>query len=245
MNDAARPLRWGVVISAPNRIIESDLRVVSPERVTFHASRIGVSGKLDSDKAVAKAADELRDGLPVAVQNAVAAQIDHLIVALSVEPFRGGVAGAQAVRSEIEQQAGVPVSIGPQAMHEALLAVRAQRIAMLTPLQPEVDRQFAAYFEEAGFDVVRVQGLKFSSGQAIASASEEDLIARLREIDGDDVDAIVQMGTNLPMFHLAAEAERWLGKPVLAMNAALIWHALRTSGVQEKYLRMGTLLAAH
>jgi len=39
------------------------------------------------------------------------------------------------------------------------------------------------------------------------------------------------VGTNLSMVRLADEAERWLGKPVLAINAATLWHALRSNGI--------------
>ncbi len=45
------------------------------------------------------------------------------------------------------------------------------------------------------------------------------------ELNGPDVEAIVQIGTNLSMVRLADEAERWLGKPVLAINAATLWSA--------------------
>ena len=52
--------------------------------------------------------------------------------------------------------------------------------------------------------------------------------------DGDDVDAIVQVGTNLSMVRLAAAAELWLGKPVIAINTATYWHALRQNGIKDK-----------
>ena len=39
----------------------------------------------------------------------------------------------------------------------------------------------------------------------------------LGNVDGDGVEAIVQFGANLPIGPLATEAERWLGKLVIAM----------------------------
>jgi maleate isomerase len=65
----------------------------------------------------------------------------------------------------------------------------------------------------------------------------------LRQLDGDDVDAILQVGTNLSMVRLAAEAERWLGKPVIAINTATYWHALRANGIQDKIQGLGRLLS--
>jgi maleate isomerase len=64
----------------------------------------------------------------------------------------------------------------------------------------------------------------------------------LRALDGDDVDAIVQVGTNLAAIEICAEAERWLGKPVLAINAITYWDALRRSGIDDRVQGYGSVL---
>ncbi len=51
------------------------------------------------------------------------------------------------------------------------------------------------------------------------------------------------MGANLPFRHVAIEAERWLDKPVLAINSVTYWHALRTNGINDKIYHEGRLLA--
>jgi maleate isomerase len=65
------------------------------------------------------------------------------------------------------------------------------------------------------------------------------------QLDGDDVDAIVQVGTNLSMIRMAAAAELFLGKPVIAINTATYWHALRALGLQDKKAGFGTLMEFH
>ena len=50
-------------------------------------------------------------------------------------------------------------------------------------------------------------------------------------------------GANLPFAKLADEAERWLDKPVLQINATTYWHALRTNGITDKVYGYGSLLA--
>ena len=57
---------------------------------------------------------------------------------------------------------------------------------------------------------------------------------RLIELNSPDIDAIVQVGTNLSMVHLAAAAEMWLGKPVIAINTATYWHALRQNKIKRQ-----------
>ena len=65
------------------------------------------------------------------------------------------------------------------------------------------------------------------------------------ELNGDDVDAVVQVGTNLCMLRLAATLEEELGKPVIAINAATYWHALRVNGIEDRLDGFGRLFAGH
>jgi maleate isomerase len=55
----------------------------------------------------------------------------------------------------------------------------------------------------------------------------------------------VQVGTNLSMVRLAAAAELWLGKPVIAINTATYWHALRANGIRDQMAGFGRLLEEH
>ena len=56
------------------------------------------------------------------------------------------------------------------------------------------------------------------------------------------VQAIVQVGTNLAMARLAGIAEFWLDKPVIAINTATYWWALRQNGIADKVYGFGSLL---
>jgi maleate isomerase len=79
----------------------------------------------------------------------------------------------------------------------------------------------------------------------IAHVSEAQLREALLELDGDDIDGLVQVGTNLSMARLAGIAEAWLAKPVVAINTAIYWHALRQSGVTDRISGFGALLERH
>jgi maleate isomerase len=47
------------------------------------------------------------------------------------------------------------------------------------------------------------------------------------------------------MIRLAAAAELFLGKPVIAINTATYWHALRACGIHDKRSGFGSLLEHH
>jgi maleate isomerase len=86
--------------------------------------------------------------------------------------------------------------------------------------------------------------LKCKSWTGIAEVPPEMLREKLIELNGDgrDTDALIQVGTNLSMVRLAAAAEMWLGKPVVAINTATYWHALRQNGIKDKIAGLGRLL---
>jgi maleate isomerase len=44
------------------------------------------------------------------------------------------------------------------------------------------------------------------------------------------------------MVRLAAAAELWLAKPVIAINTATYWHALRANDLKDQFSGFGRLL---
>jgi len=109
-----------------------------------------------------------------------------------------------------------------------------KRLAVLSPYWPSMNSEVAHYFGDKGFTVVRDKALQCRSWIQIAEQTDATLRAALTELDGDDVDAIVQVGTNLSMIRFAAAAELFLGKPVIAINTATYWHALRAVGIPAR-----------
>ena len=114
---------------------------------------------------------------------------------------------------------------------------------MLTPYQPVIREQLVRYFEHCGFTVVRYKDLGCASAKAIAPVTESELETVINELNGPDVDAVVQCGTNLSMVRLAANAEVALKKPIIAINTAIVWHAYRAMGFNERLFGFGRLLS--
>jgi maleate isomerase len=117
-----------------------------------------------------------------------------------------------------------------------------KRIAFFSPYYPISNAEVRHYFTDMGFDVVRDVPLRAKSWTGIAQIRPERVIDTIRGLDGADVDAIVQVGTNLSCIRIAAAAELLLRKPVVAINAATYWHALRANQITDKVRGFGRLL---
>src|SRR5882757_4376859 len=190
--------------------------------------------------------DAIGPDLNGAVDRVMTCRPAHLIMAMSIPTFWGGVAGAARLRERLAARAGVGVSLGSTACAEALQQLpQVRTIGILTPYQPIGDAHVARFFEENGWQVTAVHSLKRPSEVQIGHATEADLRDGLKALAAKGVDAIVQAGTDLAMADLADEAERGLGIPVIAINVATYWSALRANAITDRIRGFGALLAEH
>ena len=233
----------GVVTPATNTIVEPEFHAMAPLGVTNHTARFLIPNMaLNSNADFEQLVVEIKATLDDAIDGLTPAAVDHVIIGISAESFWDGADGADKLQKRLEAKAGCTVTLGSAAARSALLAVGAKRLGVVTPYWPVADDRVRHYFGECGFEVVALKGLKASSPVNIAEQSEETLRQAMIEVNTDEVDAIIQVGTNLGMAQLAGEAERWLGKPVIAINTALYWHALRQNSIDDKISGWGRLL---
>lgn len=232
----------GIVVPSTNTSAQPECESVRVPGVTNHVARITTpERKISSDAAYEEHLKTMRDGILPALDQVMTAQPDHVVMGVAIEAFQGGVANADAFQASLAEHCGVGVSMGSTAAVRALQAFSAKRIAVLTPHQPAGDEIVRSYLEDAGFDVVRLKGLRCPSPRMIAHTSAEEIRSSLLELNGDDVDALLQVGTNLAGGAIAAEAERWFAKPVLSMNVITYWDALRHLGIEDRIQGMGRI----
>jgi maleate isomerase len=226
-----------------NTIVQPDMDDLRVAGVTAHYARIFVDNLAVGDDSSFKAlTDAITLSVDEAVKSVLTCQPNYIVMGMSAITFYGGVAGAEAFRARVAGISGLGVSTGAIATAAALDRFGAKRIAFLSPYFPSANREVANFFTQSGFTVVREQCLRCPSPVAIAQVPDDRLRQVLGELDGPDVDAIVQVGTNLSMLDMAAAAERVFGKPVISINAATWWHALRTMGIDDHVWGKGSLL---
>jgi maleate isomerase len=239
-------MKFGALGPSTNTIVQPDFDDMRPVGVTNHYSRIVIPNMpVDSDADFLALVNAIQDNTLAAADVLKSCEMQYLVMGMSAATFWDGRKGAESYRNMMAERAGVGVSCGSFATEAALNAYGAKRIAFFSPYFPVANAQVRRFFEDCGFTVVRDQCLRRPSPVQIAHTTDAQCRAALKELDGDDVDAIVQVGTNLSMVRLAAAAELFLGKPVIAINTATYWHALRAVGIQDRMAGFGTLLSHH
>lgn len=238
-------MKFGVIVPSTNTSVQPEYDDMRPPGVTNHISRISIpNDPVRNDDDFNLLIERIKAETMNAVDQALTCEPDYLILGMSAETFWDGLDGSKALEQRILSRGARGVSLGSDACQAALRAYGGvRRIAVITPYMPVGDAQVRKFFTDCGLDVAMIKGLRCASPVLIAHETEATLRDAILEVNAPDVDAIVQVGTNLAMARLAAEAERWLGKPVLAINTATYWHALRTNGIADKASGFGRLLA--
>ncbi len=245
--------RIGVLVPSTNTGVEYDLQKFPLEGLTWHPSRFWIqianwadesdrSGD-DFNTVFERFLDALRDELPISIRNVLSAKISHLMLGMSAETFWGGIEGNHAFEKNIQDQiGGLSLTTGAGAARDALQRFGAKKISVITPYPPIGDDNVVRFFNDIGFEVKAIKGLARPSATAIAETTIPMVMDAIREVDGDDVDAIIQCGTNLSTVDVFPTMEHWLEKPLIPINIACIWHALRAVGIDDKIFGKGRLL---
>lgn len=234
---------FGVIVPSTNTAVEDEYNRIRPEGVSYHAGRILIeNARLDNDEVFERFLQDLRGQIRNAIESVLTCRPDHLIMGMSAETFWGGAQGNARFEQWVREVSGLEVTSGAGACDAALTALGVRRIGVITPYQSVADEQVRRFFTEIGYDVAAVHGLTCSSATSIAQVPPQEVEAAFRRVDGPDVDALVQAGTNLPVVGVADRLERELGKPVIPINAATVWHALRTRGITDRVEGAGRLL---
>lgn len=235
---------FGVLGPSTNTIVQPDFDDLRVRGVTNHYSRIVVDdANAISDETFMAGTLEISNNTLDAVRGVLTCNPDYLVMGMSAVTFYGGAEGAEKWRQNIEDASGLKLCTGSQSLIEAFNAYGGiKKIAVISPYYPSANAHVAHFMSDHGIEVVRDTCLKCPSWTAIAQVPTSTLREELMKLDGDDVDALVQVGTNLSMVRFAAAAEEWLGKPVIAINTATYWNALRQNGINDQKTGFGRLM---
>ncbi len=237
--------KFAVIAPSTNTSVQPEFDDMRPRGVTNHFARIRIpDDPIHDDADFEQLMENIRAEVDNAIDRVMTCRPDYLVMGMSSETFWDGAEGSRRLLESVERRAGVRVAMGSYACEAAFEAYGGiKRIGVITPYMPVGDSQVVRFFTDCGYEVVRLKGLKCESPVLIAHVQADTLEAAIREVDGSDVDAVVQVGTNLAMARLADEAERRLGKPVIAINTAIYWYALRQNGLSDRLDGFGALLS--
>jgi maleate isomerase len=79
----------------------------------------------------------------------------------------------------------------------------------------------------------------------VAQFNKASIMQGFTELMKPGVEALVHVGTNLPVSALTAEIEQHFGIPLIGVNVATYWLALRRCGIKDPLPGFGLLAEKH
>jgi maleate cis-trans isomerase len=232
--------RLGFIIPAINVIAEDDYIALAAADVGVHFARADV----DTDREVAEQFQQMIDAAPVLAASISKAGIAVVGFACTSASFFNGEGSDKVIAEHMTALADVPTFTTATAAVDALRTVGAKTVAIATPYLSWVYEAERTFFQQAGFQVVAINGLERRGGTDINSISDDEIRALVADIDRPAADAIFVSCTDLPVLDLIDELERTHGKPVVTSNQATYWAAAKAAGVPP-VTGYGTLLKDH
>ena len=213
----------GVLTPQANTTVEPELAYLMP------AGYAWINGRLMSGRATI--ADRLRDyfeGFDKALGQFANAPVGAVAFACTGVSYLAGTAAEDEALARMSRTAGVPVMTAASAAVDALKALGARRIGLVSPYDDTINAASAAYWEARGFVVAAKTGAVSTDTafHPIYSLGAASARSGLDAIEDDALDAIVMLGTGMPTLAPIAAVPRHRGAPVMSCMLCMAWRAI-------------------
>jgi maleate isomerase len=233
----ARRAPIGLIVLATDHTIEHEWRqLLRQPGVAFYESRLANS----PDITPARLAE---------IESRIAPAVGLLLPGEPLDVVAFGCTSASMVIGEErvfarirEARPGIACTTPITAAVAALGALRARRIALLTPYIRSINDFMRDYIEARGIAVSRIASFEHADDNEVARIDARSLCRGIEQLAAHaDVDAVFVSCTSLRVAGLVPQIEAATGKPVISSNYAMAWHALRLAGVYDSEPQLGRL----
>jgi len=233
--------RLGLIVPPTNTANESEWSRVLPDGVTLHSTRMALHLHVE---------EPLRDDDPLARDLIAAAQ---LLAQAGVAAIAYGCTAGSMIEplgqlpALIERSTGIPGTTTAAALVDALHAVGARRIVMISPYGPTLQSREEAFLTRQGFAIASSRGLGIGEGGAhefvrIRGQGPAVVVALARAAMVAGADAMLIACTDFGTLPVVAALEAEFGIPIVTSNQAQLWATLRAAGIDDPIPGWGGLL---
>lgn len=217
--------RVGVIVPSVNTVIEDELRTHLPSDVSVSSARVTL-GRLGGDPR--RELDAFSEAAVEQARNLADASVDVIAIACTAASIVRGQQFDEDLRRDISEDTGSVIITATSAMLDALAALQAQRVLLLTPYEEWLHDLEVRFLEQAGIDVDSAR-LTCGPAQELGYVDPNrlsDEISSLARSSRRTHGCVVVSCANARLLALLPALERDLGVPLVTSNQALAWGAL-------------------
>lgn len=216
-------------------ICDYEVQQMAPEGVQFLTTRLPFRRTgLAEDRALLESLDE-------AAALLADAEVDLIAFNCTAASM---LIGPDVVRERVAAAAGGLLCLTTiEAVLDALISLRAERIALLNPYPREVEEAEVEYFRDRGFTVVARGGPECATPVEQGTIPPEEWVRLADDLDVSRADAVLLSCAGTQGAGAIEAIEARTGLPVVTSNQALLWLVLRSCRVEDPVPGYGRLLA--
>lgn len=228
--------RIGLVATAPGNATEADFNRYRPEGVAVMTTRTPLTSS--TPEGIAQMNQYIDDAARMLAENAYC---DVVLLSSTAGSFLDGRAEDAAHAERLSRLTDTRVITSAGCMLDALQALGAASVTLITPSSAALNRVECAFLEEAGIRIRAQGGFLLSSPRDILCVPPEEVRQLVLDTDAADSDAVVISCSGLHVMEIIAPLEQQLGKSVIASNQFGLWGALRAIGRNDRLPQLGRL----
>ena len=246
MNSSATPIRVGLIVPSSNVTIETELPALLARHesatFTFHSSRMRMQEVSEEGLQTMNAQRER------CVAELIDASCDSLVYGCLVAIMAQGPGEHRRVTAAIREQligqaSMLTVVTSADALIEAIRALEAQRVALVTPYLKPLAQKVVDYIEAEDIEVTDWVALEEPDNAAVARIAGERILAAAHTLDLTKADALILSAcVQMPSLSLIELAEAEFDMPVLSAATATAFTLLYRLGLPTVLPGAGHLL---
>jgi maleate isomerase len=227
-----------MLLPSVNRAAEPQITEMLPRGVSLHTTRLRL--RASDDAAINEMVSDVERGAAMLADADVDLIVFHCTAASMFAPgFDDGII------ERIENATGKNATSTSKGCLEAFELFGAKNITLTTPYIQETNDREVAYLASHNVKVLSETGAGIGGdGAAMLAIEPEEWRRRVNAQDEPDSQAAFISCTAIRAVEAIEPIEADIDKPVITSNQAMLWHALRKLGVDDRPQGFGRLMAA-
>lgn len=236
--EAADPV-LGMIFPPANTPVPPEAERMYPSGVRFLAMGVGL------ERMTPEGYDQVVDRIVPAAEQLRSEGANAICVMGTSLTFYKGAAFNQQLTERIVRATRLPATTMSTAVLEGLQAVGGHRLAVATAYNQEVNRRLDGFLQQAGFDVLAIQGLGIERFEDRPPVTDTELIEFSTRVwkTAPSADAILISCGALKTLEILAPLEERSGVPVVSSLPHALWAGVRLLGLSGRVAGYGRLLS--
>jgi len=226
----------GLLLPSVNSVVEPWFYHAAPRGVTFHSSRM-----ILEREGGAQAVERMIQNSFRAAHEVASVPVDLIAYCCTAATLVKGPAYDRELIGRIESETGIPATTATESILKAFKLFGVKKIVITGPYSKDIDELEKKYFEECGYQVLKIEGMNLSAAD-LDKPSPEEIYRFSKKAWDDKADCLLISCLNFRAQACIEALEFDLKRPVITSLQAVLWNILRMVQVHEPIPGYGRLL---